>query len=59
MQNDIFKGYTHEGIHRDDFEIYLGNDNQLNKAVEYLLKEIEKYPALPGVPEAPVRVRKK
>ena len=41
------------------FEDYNGNDNQLNKAVEYLLKEIEKYPSLPGVPAAPVRVRKK
>ena len=41
------------------FEDYLGNDNQLNKGVEYLLKEIEKYPSLPGVPAAPVKVRKK
>lgn len=29
LQNDIYKGYTHEGIHRDDFEILI-NDKILN-----------------------------
>ena len=29
LQNDIYKGYTHEGVHRDDFEILI-NDNVLN-----------------------------
>lgn len=29
LQNDIYKGYTHEGIHRDDFEILI-NDKVLN-----------------------------
>ena len=29
LQNDLFKGYTHYGIHRDDFEITI-NNNVLN-----------------------------
>ena len=29
LQNDLWKGYTHEGIHRDDFEILI-NDKVLN-----------------------------
>lgn len=29
LQNDLYKGYTHEGIHRDDFEILI-NDRILN-----------------------------
>lgn len=29
LQNDLFKGYTHDGIHRDDFEIFI-NDKVLN-----------------------------
>lgn len=32
------------------FEDYLGNDAQLNKAVEVLLEQIKTYPQLPGVP---------
>ncbi len=32
------------------FEDYLGNDAQLNKAVEYLLEQLKSYKALPGVP---------
>ena len=37
------------------FEDYLGNDAQLNKAVEVLLEELQNWEPLPGVPEAPVR----
>ena len=37
------------------FEDYLGNDAQLNKAVEVLLQELQNWKPLPGVPEAPVR----
>lgn len=37
------------------FEDYLGNDAQLNKAVEVLLEELKSYKELPGVPESPVR----
>ncbi len=73
MRTPFFTSYSPEGewliegtgvspdfeVDINPFEDYLGNDNQLNKGVEYLLKEIEKYPALPGIPEAPVRVRKK
>lgn len=29
LQNDLYKGYTHEGTHRDDFEISI-NDKVLN-----------------------------
>ena len=29
LSNDLWKGYTHEGIHRDDFEIFI-NDKVLN-----------------------------
>ena len=29
LQNDIYKGYTHEGTHRDDFEILI-NEKSLN-----------------------------
>lgn len=29
LQNDVYKGYTHEGVHRDDFEILI-NDKVLN-----------------------------
>jgi len=32
------------------FEDYLGNDAQLNKAVEYLLEQLKSYKPLPGVP---------
>ena len=37
------------------FEDYLGNDAQLNKAVEVLLEELKNWEPLPGVPAAPVR----
>ncbi|HIZ85327.1 MAG TPA: PDZ domain-containing protein [Candidatus Coprenecus stercoravium] len=37
------------------FEDYLGNDAQLNKAVEVLLEELENWEPLPGVPADPVR----
>ncbi|MBR5277520.1 MAG: PD40 domain-containing protein [Bacteroidaceae bacterium] len=73
MRTPFFTSYSPEGewliegvgvspdfeVDINPFEDYKGNDNQLNKGVEYLLKEIEKYPSLPGVPAAPVRVRKK
>ena len=73
MRTPFFTSYSREGewliegtgvspdieVDINPFEDYKGNDNQINKAVEYLLKEIEKYPALPGVPAAPVKVRKK
>ena len=32
------------------FEDYLGNDAQLNKAIEYLLEELKSYKPLPGIP---------
>lgn len=73
MRTPFFTSYSTEGdwiiestgvtpdieVDINPFEDYLGNDNQLNKAVEYLLKEIENYPDLPGVPADPVRVRNK
>ena len=37
------------------FEDYLGNDAQLNKAVEVLLQELQNWKPLPGVPADPVR----
>lgn len=37
------------------FEDYLGNDAQLNKAVEVLLEELKDWDPLPGVPADPVR----
>lgn len=37
------------------FEDYLGNDAQLNKAIEVLLEELKDYKPLPGVPADPVR----
>ncbi|HPW79134.1 MAG: hypothetical protein BWX62_00737 [Bacteroidetes bacterium ADurb.Bin037] len=33
------------------FEDYLGNDAQLNKAIEVLMKELESFEPLPGTPE--------
>lgn len=73
MRTPFFTSYSMEGewliegkgvtpdfeVDINPFEDYLGNDNQLNKAVEYLLKEIEKTPAIPAVPADPVRVRRK
>ncbi len=73
MRTPFFTSYSKEGewliegtgvspdfeVDINPFEDYKGNDNQINKAVEYLLKEIEKYPSLPGVPADPVRVRKR
>ena len=37
------------------FEDYLGNDAQLDKAIEVLLEELEGWERLPDVPEDPVR----
>lgn len=37
------------------FEDFKGTDAQLNKAVEYLQKQLKSYKALPGVPADPVR----
>lgn len=37
------------------FEDYLGNDAQLDKAVEVLLQELQDWKPLPGVPADPVR----
>ena len=73
MRTPFFTSYSKEGewliegtgvspdfeVDINPFEDYKGNDNQINKAVEYLLKEIEKYPALPAAPADPVRVRKR
>ena len=73
MRTPFFTSYSPEGewliegtgvspdfeVDINPFEDYLGNDNQINKGVEFLLKEIENYPVLPGVPADPVRVRKK
>ena len=73
MRTPFFTSYSKEGewliegtgvspdfeVDINPFEDYKGNDNQINKAVEYLLKEIEKYPALPAAPADPIRVRKR
>ena len=73
MRTPFFTSYSLEGewliegtgvspdfeVDINPFEDYKGNDNQLNKAVEYLLKEIEKTPALPAIPADPIRVRRK
>ncbi len=37
------------------FEDYLGNDAQLNKAIEVLLEKLKTYTPLPSTPKAPVR----
>lgn len=37
------------------FEDFLGNDAQLNKAIEVLKEELKNYKPLPGVPADPVR----
>ncbi|MFA6925629.1 MAG: S41 family peptidase, partial [Bacteroidales bacterium] len=49
----IIEGY---GVNPDievdinPFEDYLGNDAQLNKAIEVLLEELKSYEPLPGTP---------
>lgn len=48
VEPDIF-------VDLNPFEDYLGNDAQLNKAIEVLLEELKDYKPLPGVPADPVR----
>ncbi|NOU47129.1 MAG: protease [Bacteroidales bacterium] len=40
-------------IDNDPYKEYLGDDQQLNKAVEVILEEMKNYPELPQVPQFP------
>lgn len=69
MRTPFFTSYSTEGdwiieghgvdpdieVDINPFEDYLGTDAQLDKAVEYLLKQLESYVPLPGTPAAPVK----
>ena len=56
-------GYIIEGygvdpdiwIDNDPYKEYLGEDTQLNKAIEVILEELKNYKPLPPIPEAPKR----
>ena len=67
MRTPFFTSYSTDGewiieghgvdpdidIDINPFEDYLGNDAQLDKAIEVLKAEMKNYPALPGTPAAP------
>ena len=67
MRTPFFTSYSTDGewiieghgvdpdidIDLNPFEDYLGNDAQLNKAIEVLKAEMKNYPALPGTPADP------
>ena len=69
MTTPFFTSYSIEGewiiegygvdpdidIDINPFEDYLGNDAQLNKAIEVLKEELKGYKPLPGTPKAPVK----
>ena len=70
MRTPFFTSYSTEGqwiieghgvdpdidVDINPFEDYLGNDAQLQKAVEVLKEELKEWQPLPGTPEAPVKL---
>ena len=71
MRTPFFTSYSTDGnwiieghgvdpdieIDINPFEDYLGNDAQLDKAIEVLKAEMKNWPALPGTPAAPDKSR--
>lgn len=57
------KGYIVEGygvdpdivVENDPYKEYMGEDEQLNKAIEVILEEMKDYKGLPPIPQAPVK----
>ncbi len=54
----IIEGYGVEpdiNISNDPYQEYIGNDQQLNKAIEVIKEELKNYKGLPNIPSDPIK----